>query len=471
MGSKPVRVRIAPSPTGYPHIGTIWQALLNFSFARHFKGKFIVRIEDTDRKRLVVDAEQQLFSSLKWFGLEPDESPIHGGRYGPYRQSERLHLYQQKADELVVQGKAYYCTCSPDRLQSVRLTQQKKGYPPRYDGRCRDLHLKREELKKGDYVIRLKVPRDTKIVVDDLLRGKIVFDSSTIDDQVLIKSDGFPTYHLAVVVDDHLMQISHMVRAEEWLPSVPKNWLLYEYFGWEKPVFVHTPTLRNPDRSKLSKRHGHTAATYYQDKYLKEAIINYLCLLGWSHPKEKELFNLDEFIRLFDFKDLSVSGPVFDEVKLASINGLYIRTMPDLSLSKILSSKFPLPPTWWPKIIPLVKERIKDFSMDSLNIWLGFFTKPPEFSIDQLITDKALAEKQLEKIHALLEKCEWKMGILQKTLLDLVDHTPDWKRSSFFTHLRLAITGSTISPPLIESMEIIGKEECLKRIKSLINKL
>ena len=529
---KPVRVRIAPSPTGYPHIGTIWQALLNYSFARKNKGKFIVRIEDTDRARFVADAEKSLFSALKWFALEPDESPLHGGPFGPYRQSERLKLYKTYAGKLVKEGKAYYCTCSPERLAKVREEKQKKGLPPMYDEHCRELHLDKKNLAEGAYVIRLKAPKDTKIVVKDLLRGDIIFDSNTIDDQIILKSDGFPTYHLAVVVDDHSMQISHMVRAEEWLPSAPKNWLLYEYFGWEKPIFIHTPILRNPDHSKMSKRQGHTASSWYQERFIKEAILNYLSLLGWSHPEEKEIFGLDEFIKYFDLKDMSVSGPVFDLKKLEYINGIYIRQMREKSLTDILKQKtsfLNIPDSWWPKIIPLVKERIKDFSPESLDLWLGFYSTPPVFNKDivakprganeplvgqkpqglhlaegkvgthvkadktgkkpqglpsvspgvsavspTVFKDPLLAKIQLQAMYDLLEKIkegDWQFENLQKQLLYLVDNTEGWKRPGFFLNLRLAVTGSKISPPLIESMEIIGKKGSLQRVKDTIKLL
>jgi glutamyl-tRNA synthetase len=473
-----VRTRIAPSPTGYPHIGTIWQALLNYAYAKKHNGQFIVRIEDTDRQRLVADAQAKLFTVLDWFGLSPDESPVKGGPYGPYRQSERLDLYHRYSQQLIKEGKAYYCTCSPERLARVRQDQQKKGLPPRYDNCCRDLNLSAQDLKPGTYVIRMKIPANQNIEVEDLLRGKITFRSENIDDQVLIKSDGFPTYHLAVVVDDHSMHISHMVRGEEWLPSAPKQWLLYDYFGWEKPIFIHTPVFRNPDHSKLSKRHGHTAASFYQEKYLKEAILNYLAQLGWSHPQGKEIFNLDEFIRLFDLKDLSVSGPVFDVTKLSYINGLYIRQMSDQKLAEVLSSKFVIPKAWWPKIVPLVKERIKDLSPESLDYWLGYFVKKPTYgktaSEDQQTAFQALQKKaeiktQLQKsAEVLAQLSDWQISSIQDSLLQLVDSTEGWKRGPFFTALRVAITGRTVSPPLVESMEILGKDESLDRIKTLV---
>jgi glutamyl-tRNA synthetase len=271
-----VRTRIAPSPTGKDlHIGNLYTALINWAFAKKNKGKFIVRIEDTDRQRLVLGAEQQILKTLKDFGLEPDEDPEKGGPFSPYRQSERIEIYQKYAHQLVEKGFAYYCTCSKERLEKLRKEQQEKKQIPRYDGHCRNLNLSRVDLenKKIPYVVRLKVPKDKKITVYDLIRGEIVFNSNNIDDQILLKSDGFPTYHLAVVIDDHLMQISHVIRAEEWLSSTPKHILLYQAFNWPLPVFCHLPILRNPNRSKLSKRKNPVWASWYlKEGFLPEAV-------------------------------------------------------------------------------------------------------------------------------------------------------------------------------------------------------
>ena len=324
-----VRTRAAISPTGYPHIGTIYQVLFDYSFAKKNNGKFIVRIEDTDQNRLVKDAEDKVFLALDWFGLQEDESPRKGGTFGPYRQSDRLQIYNNYAQELVKKEFAYYCFCSSDRLDEIRQKMQQNNKPPMYDKHCRNLSADnvRKKLKENkSWVIRLKVPENEKIIVKDELRGEIEFDSNTVDDQVLLKSDGFPTYFLAVTVDDHLMEITHMVRGEEWLTSSPKVKLIYDYLGWEKPLFFHTPILRNPDKSKFSKRQGHTSVSWYQEQgFLPEAILNYLALLGWSHPDGKEIFALDEFIKLFELKDLNPVAPVFDLTKLEWMNGEYIR--------------------------------------------------------------------------------------------------------------------------------------------------
>ena len=364
MTTTPVRTRIAPSPTGYPHIGTIYQAWLDYAFTKKRNGQFIIRIEDTDQKRLVADAETKLYQALDWFGIVEDESPRKDGPYRPYRQSERLPIYQRYADKLVDSGHAYLCFCSSERLAENRKIQQKQGQPPMYDRHC--LHLSSAEInrrkKAGQkYVIRLKVPRQETIVVTDLIRGQIEFQGRTIDDQVLIKSDGFPTYHLAVVVDDHLMKISHIVRGEEWLPSSPKHELIYRYLGWQPAIYVHHPTLRNPDKSKLSKRHGHAAVDWYrQQGYLPDAILNYFAQLGWSHPEGKDIISRAEFIELFDFKDLSVVGPVFDLAKLNWLNGQYIRAVDDITLLILLKPfrQKGMTTQKAKQILPLVKQRL-----------------------------------------------------------------------------------------------------------------
>lgn len=324
-----LRTRIAPSPTGEDlHIGNLYTALLNFAVAKKSAGQFIIRIEDTDRTRFRVGAEQKILSSLKAFGLTYDEGPDIGGPYAPYRQSERLDLYRKYALELVNKGAAYYCVCSKERLESLRNEQIKEKKQTKYDKYC--LHHQdeaKEKVKSGEpYVIRLNVLPGKKMWFNDLIRGEISISSNEVDDQVLLKSDGYPTYHLGVVVDDHLMGITHIIRAEEWISSTPKHVLLYESFGWPQPIFAHGPILRNPDKSKLSKRKNPVWASWYLEQgFLPEAVLNYLALMGWSHPEEKELFSLEEFIRLFDLKDLHAVGPVFDIAKLEWMNGIYIR--------------------------------------------------------------------------------------------------------------------------------------------------
>lgn len=486
-----VRTRIAPSPTGFPHIGTIWQALIDYSFARKHNGQFIVRIEDTDQKRFVEGAEEALFKALDWFGLVPDESPKHGGDLGPYRQSERLELYQKYAQQLVEQGDAYYCFCSPEHLAKVREKCRQEKRPPMYDRRCRGLSV--EEAKKransGEpRVIRMKIPDgQEEIVCPDLLRGEISFVPSTVDDQVLLKSDGFPTYHLAVVVDDYEMKVSHVVRGEEWLSSFPKHVLLYDFFGWEKPVFVHTPILRNPGGSKLSKRQGHTAVSWYQEQgFLPEALLNFLALLGWSHPEEKDIFSLDEFIEKFDLKDLNPTAPVFDLKKLEWMNGEYIRMMSDEELLEVLRDNSLADPDedLWSQIIPLIKERIKRLS--DIPTMTGFFFERVEIgsgagpvlfgaplsgeirSFKPRGTEKE-AKGALEELRGVLEALPspWTHEGWEQAIRAAADEL-GWKHGDLFMLLRVAITGSKVSPPLFESMEILGKEECLERVEAAL---
>jgi glutamyl-tRNA synthetase len=325
---KEVRVRIAPSPTGYPHIGTIYQALFNFAYAKNREGKFLVRIEDTDRSRFVEGAEEVIFSSIDWARLPEDESPRHDGGVGPYRQSERLEIYHQYVQELLDKDKAYFAYYKKadaggkkdyTAKQEVVMETTESPLPP---ASVADMP------ENGDWIVRMRVPKDVTITFRDEIRGDITFESKQVTEQVLLKSDKFPTYHLAVVVDDHLMNITHVVRGEEWISSTPKHILLYEYFGWEKPLFFHTPDLRNPDKSKLSKRQGHTNVNWYREEgFLPEAMVNYLALLGWTHPEEKEIFSLSEFIAKFDLKDIRAVGPVFDLPKLTWMNQQYIMSM------------------------------------------------------------------------------------------------------------------------------------------------
>jgi len=463
-----VRTRAAISPTGYPHIGTIYQALFDYAFAHRHNGKFIVRIEDTDKVRTVVDAEEKVFMALDWFGLIEDESVRKEGPYKPYRQSDRLDIYKKYAEELINNNKAYYCFCSKERLDKLRQDLQKEGKVPMYDKQC--LKLNKEEIKQRlakneSHVIRLNVPNNIQVKIKDELRGEITFKSNSVDDQVLMKSDGYPTYFLAVVVDDYLMKITHMVRGEEWLTSSAKIVLLYGYFGWEKPVFVHTPIIRNPDRSKFSKRQGHTSISWYQEQgFFPEAILNYLSLMGWSHPEGKEIFSLDEFIKLFDFKDIKPIGPIFDLVKLEWMNGIYIRNMKQETLKKELLKFYKnknLPKDIVSKTIPLVQERIKKLS-DYLPLCEFFFQPPPTSEVERLWDNKDLFKKILEKLSLIIG---WKANIIGEKMMELVKEEK-MKTGEFFMILRVAITGKKISPPLNESMEILGKEECLKRLSS-----
>jgi len=330
-GKGGVRVRIAPSPTGDPHIGTAYMALLNYAFAHHEGGQFILRLEDTDRERYRERSVQAILSALEWLGIPPDEGPIIGGPVGPYVQSERLAIYRQYAMQLIAQGDAYYCFCTRERLAEMRRKQEAAGQPTRYDRHCRDVSdaERAQWLRDGvPHVIRMNMPDTGITTFTDVIRGKITFANALLDDQVLLKADGYPTYHLAVVVDDHLMGITHVTRAEDWISSTPKHLILYAMFGWQAPQFVHLPLLRNPDRSKVSKRCGHTSLQWYRDEgYLPEALLNYLALLGWSHPEEREIFSVAELVEAFRFDRFNTGGPIFDLEKLRWLNGVYLRAL------------------------------------------------------------------------------------------------------------------------------------------------
>jgi glutamyl-tRNA synthetase len=475
--SRSVRTRFAPSPTGFIHVGSVYQILINYAFARKHKGSFILRIEDTDRKRYVKEAEEKIREGLEWLGLIPDESPWRGGKYGPYRQSERLEFYQKYAKKLVKEGKAYYCFCSVERLERLRQEQKRKGLRPHYDRHCRKIGLAEaeERIAKGEKaVVRMIVPDSEKIIVPDLLRGNVEFNSYDLDDQIILKSDGFPTYHLAVVVDDHLMKITHVVRGEEWLSSAPKHVLLYRYLGWKLPVLIHAPILRNPDRSKMSKREGHTSLFWYKEQgFLPEALLNFLALLGWSHPKGKEIFDLEEFIANFDLKDISPIGPVFDPKKLEWMNGEYIRQKSDRELTDLLGpflSK--MDDSLIAKAVPLIKERIKKLS--EAKDLLQFVWQPVDYPRKLLLqrgVDAKTAVQMLQaakKIIAGAGRDETEK--LQEELLSLIKKN-GWKTGAFFMILRVAICGKTITPPIVESLALLGKKEIFSRLDLAIEKL
>jgi glutamyl-tRNA synthetase len=450
-----VKTRIAPSPTGYPHIGTVYQALFDFAAAKKHNGTFLVRIEDTDRARFVEGAEERVFAALDWFGLQEDESPRKGGEFAPYRQSERLDLYQKYAKQLVDDGRAYYCDCTPERLDEVRKKLQAEKKTPMYDGHCR-------ELNKTAGVIRLKVMPGEEYSWQDGIRGTMKFQTSAsddnrplIDDQVLMKSDGFPTYHLAVVVDDHLMQVTHVVRGEEWLPSTPKHILLYKYFNWELPLYFHTPLLRNPDKSKLSKRHGHTDVTWYREEgYLPDAILNFLALMGWTHPEEKEIFPLHEFIELFDLKDIRSVGPIFDLTKLTWMNQQYIQMKSDEDLKKLLTDFYPdakkLSDETFTNLLPLIKTRMKTLKefIDLASVFFG----TTEFQPLQE-KEKSVAE-DLKK--SLGHVDEWKGDIIFEMMKTVMS-----RHNIKMPLLYKLFTGKERGLPLPQLLEILGKEQSL----------
>ena len=460
-----VRTRIAPSPTGKDvHVGSIATALMNYAWAKKNDGEFVIRIEDTDRARLVKGAEEKMLETFDRLGLVADESPRVGGPHAPYRQSERLSVYKKYAEELITHGKAYYCICSPDRLTKMREDQEVKKEIPKYDREClSDQKEIVKEIKEKNlpYVIRLLIPEgQTKF--NDVVRGEITIENGNLDDQVLLKSDGFPTYHLGVVVDDYLMKITHVIRGEEWLPSTPKHVILYQAFGLELPIFAHVSLLRNPDKSKLSKRKNPVWTSWYLDQGIfPEALLNYLALMGWSHPKGKEIFSLSEYVKVFDIKDVQKTAPVFDPVKLEWMNGVYIRETQDSKLKSQIYNFYQkrYPKDLIEKTVPLIKERIKRLS-DYLPLCEFFFQPPKRFEI-KLGNKKEL----LDNIKNELEKVsDWKADVIGKSMQALVKKE-GMKAGEFFMILRVAITGKKVSPPLNESMEILGKEECLKRLR------
>ena len=472
-----VRTRIAPSPTGDPHVGTAYVALFNMLFAKVNKGDFILRIEDTDLARSKIEYEKQILSSLNWLGIEWDEGPDISGSKGPYRQSERSSIYKEKAQILVDEGKAFKCFCTPKRLDELRETQVRNKTALGYDGKCLSLSENEvADLEKNQtpFVIRMKVPDNGLCEFEDMLRGKISIDWNQVDMQVLLKADGMPTYHLANVVDDHLMEISHIIRGEEWINSAPKHILLYEYFGWKVPEFCHLPLLRNTDKSKLSKRKNPTSILYYREKgFLPEALLNYLGRMGWSMPDEREKFTLDEMLEVFDIQRISLGGPVFDIEKLGWLNGIWIREeLSDNELKIRLKDILPHHDNL-DQLLPLVKPRMR---------LLSDYEKITEFLFTEVthITEESFSSLNIEK--------ELIIKILQFTVWSL-DSIDDWTKDSIFstvkivadsTNLKLkrflapifvSIAGTTSSISVMDSMYILGKSNSVTRINKSIELL
>jgi len=450
-----VRTRIAPSPTGQDfHIGNAYTALINYVFAKQARGQFVVRIEDTDRTRLVEGSEKRILKSLEWLGLSPDESPQVGGPFAPYRQSERLAIYQKHAEELVAKDRAYYCFCTPLRLEQMRKDQEVRHLPPMYDGTCRKLKAK----KDGKYTIRLKVPEEGITKFTDLIRGEISFENNLIDDQVLLKSDGFPTYHLGVVVDDHLMGITHVIRGEEWISSTPKHVLLHQFFGWELPTFAHLPLLRNPDKSKLSKRKNPVWVSWYREEgFLPEALLNYLATLAWAFPGGQEIFSLTGMLKEFKLEKMQTSAPVFDPEKLRWMNGEYIRKAQSSKLKaqifKFFNEKYTLEKI--EQVLPLVTERMKTLAeFESLAGF--FFARPKTF-------ERPLKEHPLKVVREALKDCAWNHAAMEKAIRQLAEQA-GLAAKDVFMELRVAVSGKTVGPPLLESLEILGREETLLRL-------
>lgn len=462
MTSLAVRTRIAPSPTGEDlHIGNAYTALINWVFAKKHGGQFIVRIEDTDRTRLVAGSEARILASLNWLGISHDEGVDVGGPYASYRQSDRLSIYKQHAETLIAAGHAYYCFCTPERLEEMRKKQQEEHKPPMYDGFCKSVDPKEAQarVQKGEkYVVRLNVPDEGTTSFTDLIRGEISFENALLDDQVLLKSDGFPTYHLGVVVDDHIMQVSHIIRGEEWIPSTPKHILLYRFFGWDLPQFAHMPLLRNPDKSKLSKRKNPVWASWFRKEgFLPEAVRNYLALLAWAHPNGKEQFSIEEMMEVFELSQIQTTAPIFDLEKLRWMNGEYIRGMAKQELATRVSEFFEgrYPTKSVATVLPLVAERIK--TLKEFEGMAGFFfAKPAAF-------ERPLTDTTVQLVRSVLEACAWNHDAMEQQLRAAAEKA-DLKVKDVFMELRLAITGKTVGPPLLESLEVLGKEETLARL-------
>lgn len=478
-----VRVRFAPSPTGAPHIGNLRTAFFNWLWARHNGGKFLLRVEDTDQAREVENGLDLILESLRFLGMDWDEGPDIGGAYGPYHQSERLPIYQRYAEDLVAKGAAYYCYCTAEELAEMRKGQEARGEPTRYDRRCRWLtpaQRAEREAEGRSRVVRLAVPLEGSTTLPDFIHGDITIPNEQVDDQVLIKTDGFPTYHLAVVVDDHLMEITHVMRGDEWISSFPKHILLYQAFGWTPPQFGHMPVVLGPDKRKLSKRHGASSVLQLREEgYLVEALVNFMALLGWAYDGERELFTREELIQDFTLEHVHSSPAVFDRTKLDWMNGYYIRALDADELAKRIlpfltraGIEADLPTTR--QLAPLVQERIK--RLDEVAPLVDFvfqesITYDPQLLLGNKV-DAAMARRVLSDAGEILDadalfddrdRMEQELRALAARL--------ELKPAQFFGVLRIAVTGKSVTPPLVETMMVLGKRKTLARIAQALTLL
>jgi len=470
-----IRVRFAPSPTGFVHLGSLRTALYNYLFARLHNGTFILRIEDTDQARYAEGAVENLLTTLQWAGLDYDEGPEKNGSYGPYYQSQRRDIYNKYVDQLLTAGNAYRCFCSAERLQKIREAQIASKETPKYDGLCRNLSVQESEGRAANesFVVRLKIPESGETIVRDIIRGEVIFQNELIDDQVLIKSDGFPTYHLANVVDDHLMQISHVIRGEEWLLSMPKHILLYDYLGWEKPQFAHLPLLLNEDRSKLSKRQGDVAVEDYRKKgYLPQALVNFVALLGWNRGDDQEIFSLEELVESFSLERVSKAGAIFNREKLDWMNGIYLREIPEeeyvsYAIAELKNAGLNTGNDAKNKLI--VRAVRKSLShLDEIK------AKTALFYNDQIADYDDNAREWLKKNDS---------KIVFKAMADEIEKLPEIDLNSFksvmanvqkntgikgkdlWMPVRVAMTGLTEGPELPLVIDILGKDKILKFLK------
>lgn len=472
-----VRTRIAPSPTGFPHVGTAYIALFNYCFAQQHGGEFILRIEDTDQLRSTPESEQMILDALRWVGLNWAEGPDVGGPHAPYRQSERKDIYQAHAQQLVHAGHAFACFCSEDRLDALRAEQMARKETPRYDGHC--LSLSPDEADRRiaageSHVIRMKVPTEGTCQIEDLLRGRIEIPWEQVDMQVLQKADGLPTYHLANVVDDHLMQITHVIRGEEWISSAPKHQLLYRYFGWDMPVLCHMPLLRNPDKSKLSKRKNPTSITYYRDMgFLPEALLNYLGRMGWSMPDEREKFTLAEMIEHFDLQRVSLGGPIFDVEKLTWLNSVWLRDLSPADLLQTLLHWASARPGKLEAIAAAIQPRISTLS-EAVD-WAGFyFTGLPQITPEQFASKKLSDLQVRQSLQLALWRLErlmvWDDASVQGVLTTLASQM-QIKLRDFMPAFFVAIAGSTQSTPVMQAMVTLGADLTYARLRHALTVL
>ncbi len=492
---RPVRVRYAPSPTGEPHVGGIRTALFDWLLARSTGGAFILRIEDTDRSRFVSTSVQSQIDALRWLGLDWDEGPDVGGDYGPYMQSQRLALYHEAATRLLESGAAYHCFCSEERLDALRARQREMKLPPGYDGRCRTEEGRAEAMKEaGDAppVVRFAMPREGETVVQDLLRGEVTFKNALLDDFVILKSDGFPTYHLAQAVDDHTMEISHVIRGEEWLSSAPRHKQLFQALGFDLPVFVHTAVILGPDHAKLSKRHGAQSVLEYRDTgYLPDAVFNFLGLLGWSLDDKTEIISRNEFVHHFSLGRLLKSPAVFDIEKLNWMNSVYMRSMPVEQFTELLRDRLeqphaegglpdhiqrPIDIEYLGRIAPLVQERVK--LLPEARDMIEFFFLPDgvEIVADELLgktfaNDRTRAVQLLSQALVTAEQTEDFSHEPLEAVYRALAEQEGAKPRDLFMLMRVAVTGRSVAPPLFETMEIVGRERCVHRLRAAVNAL
>jgi glutamyl-tRNA synthetase len=456
-------------------VGTAYIALFNYAFAKSRGGKFILRIEDTDRARSTAASEAAILRALRWVGLKWDEGPDIGGSVGPYRQSERAEIYRAEVAKLMEQGGAYRCFCTPERLEALRYEQRRQGLFVGYDGLCRGRPREEGERRAaaGDaFVVRMAMPRAGETVFVDRLRGDVKFDNAQIDDQILLKADGFPTYHLANVVDDHLMGITHVIRAEEWLSSTPKHVVLYQGFGWTAPEWIHMPLLRNADKSKISKRKNPVSLDYYKDAgFLPEALVNYLGTMGWSISGDREKFTLDEMVAAFSWDRVSLGGPVFDLVKLSAMNANYLRELPDAEIVRRLRD-WRLSDEKLASLVPLVRARIQRLD-EFVPMTDFFFSGDVDYAAvaKDLIPKNREAKDVGEVLGAFSEELDAARDFSVAGLEAMArafGEKVGWSSKELFMLLRLAATGKKATPPLFETLVNLGRELVRRRLRQCI---